>query len=795
MQTQDIYSILKSGSLDQIRSLIENAPPSSFKDITLSMAESGNRSNLILGLTSMIMEYCEGKDPEYGAKLAEAAHQLAFEIYNDRDDHGGFFPTTLSNLASQHLNALNYLGRSEELIAVADTYLPIYKDMGEMENYPSLAVAKANALFNLNNIDESYALLDALDCTLSPGSQIGKARLLERIQALTGDVTTIEAKAESTSLRKTMLDALNVTDTSVLGENQEIFEQLKHALADEDKHYSLDPNKIDHYERLLNILDSGEDMLTKGGTADSELTMRKISREATSIFHPGSPVPATQDQIQDSLSRLKEVYDWAKTNNSKELLTDAIWGIYLCHSRLDCSSEAADALIELRTFLEAQRAGITDPIKRGGAFSTYPQLFNVLCERLSKSGRYFELLESIEASKGRAIADILTLKQDKPVPDADVYGAVSNLKSLTQAHQFNYLSFYLDRYDSKAIIYMVMICKDGETYGTNPVSIDEKLLDSALANLDPGRWNQPGFRGSKIPNASIVMAPLASLISDLNDRGVLQEGDHICYTADEQLNNLPLHYLPFEDGLLIDSFSFSRIHNAAQLETLLEEAPVNPNHAEVFVVPTIQDTESANWPDFEESINRPATMLSEFLEVQVLKDQQVSLSTLNNYNLPQAILHFSTHGVSEIGTNNPFTGSGLVISDGDQLPDQDKIANGDLTCVLTPQKIVDSDLDLHNSHVSLMACVSGLSREGLGGDALGLDWALVNAGARSMLTSHWYISARQAADFFDRFYHFWLGEKQTKAKAFQNTIHELQQSSDIDNRHQWSAFSLSGDWR
>lgn len=795
MNTQEIYTVLKSGLPDQIKSLIEDAPASNFKNSTLSMVASNKPAYLVLGLAPMIMEYCQGKDPEYGAMLAEATHRLARELYLDDAENEGLFPTTLSSLASQHLNALNYLGRSEDVLAAADIYLPIYHDMNEMENYPSLALAKAVALFNLNRIDESKALIDDLDCSQSPGSQVGKATLLNKINGLTGDVTLIEAQDSDFSVRKSMLDALNTTDTSAMNGIEGVFDQLKTVLGDEQKHTSLNPNDKADYDRLLDILDAGEAMLTKGSSAESELTMRRKSRQASSIFHPDAPVQPTPEQLQSSLSEFLQIYEWARVKNSKEFLNDALWGMYLCHSRLNDDSKAADALIQLRNSLEAQRAGITDPIKRGGAFSTYSQLFNVLCERLSNSGRYFELLESIEASKGRAIADILTAKQNSPVPDADVYGAVPSLKDLTRVHQFNYLSFYLDRFAGEAAVYTVVMCKDGNCYGTEPVRLEEKLLDKALANLDPDRWGQPGFRGSKIPNASVVLAPLVGLLSDLFDRGILHQGDHICYTADDQLNNLPLHYLPFADGLLIDYFTISRIHNAAQLEILLRDEPTRPDHANVFVVPTRQDTSSSNWSDFEQNINHPTTVLSRYLDVQVLKDHQANLQALGNCDLPQAILHFSTHGVSEIGSSNPYTGSGLVISDGHDLPDKDKIAGGDFSSVLTPQRLVDSNLDLHNSHVSMMACVSGLSREGLGGDALGLDWALVNAGARSVLSSHWVISARLAAEIFDRFYKYWLGENQTRAMAFQNTINELRGSPSAESQYQLSAFSLSGDWR
>ncbi len=795
MNSQEIYLILSSGSPGRINDLIEGAPQNSFKSAALAMAAGQNPATLVLGITSMVMEYCVGSNPEYGASLAEATHKLGSEIYNSLADHGGLFSTTLSNLASQHLNALNLLGRSQEVLVAADVYLPIYSALDEMENYPSLVLARATALFNLNRIDESRESLENLDCFRSPGSQVGKDRLLNRIYELMGDVTEIESTDSAVSLRQSLANALGNTDTSVLGDHQEEFNKLQTLLADEAGNPSLNPNDIDQYKKMLEIIKTGEGVLTRGGSSITELTMQEKSREASSIFHPSALSQPSVSQIESSLVDLMKVYNWSKENNSKELLQDALWGIYLCHSRLDHSSEAADALIELRTHLESQRAGILNPTERAGAFSTYSQLFNVMCERLFKAGRYFELLQAMEASKGRGIADILTRKQNRPVPDADVYGAVSKLPALTQKHHFNYLSFYLDRYEGEATIYMVMMCKDGQAYSTEPARLDESLLNSALANLDPDRWGQPGNRGRKIPNAPEVLAPLVSLIDDLLHQGPLQAGDHICYTADEQLNNLPLHYLPLANGLLIDSFSFSRIHNVAQLEYILEKDPSNPNHAEVFVVPTIQDTEKENWAETEKNLNRPAEVLAEYFDVQVLKDRQASLVTLSDYNLPEAILHFSSHGVFQIGDSNPFTGSGLVLSDGNRLPDRNAIAHGDLGMVLTPQKLVDSDIDLHDSHVSMMACVSGLSREGLGRDALGLDWALVNAGASSILSSHWYISAKLASGFFERFYHNWLGKNQSRAVAFQSTVKELQGSSGFETIHQCSAFSLSGDWR
>ncbi len=794
MNANEIYSVLKTGSSSQIKSLIANLPDSKFKASALALADTRYPSGVVLGLTSLVLELCEGKNPEQGASLAEATYRRAFELYHQEPNHGGLMSTTLSNLASQHLKAMNLMGRSDEVLAVADSYLQFFEQQAEMENYPTLILAKARALFNLNRIDESRSSLQDIDFTKNPGAMIGRDLLLKQIDGLSVEATGFEQPDQTVDFRQSMIDALDQVDASVFGSNQTLFEQLKRLLVDR-KNASLDPNDIDQFQQMKDILDIGESLLTQGGDSSNEVTMRKKCRDASSIFHPGAHQKPSEATINDSLKQLNEVYQWASTQNSKELLHDAIWGLYLCHSRLGRSSEAADALIELRKQLEAQRAGIVDPIRRGGAFATYSQLFNVSCERLSESGRYLELLEAIEASKGRAIADILTRKLNRPVPDADIYSAVSKLPALTREHQFHYLSFYLDRFDGTALVYSVMVCKDGKTYSNSPVKLPEETLDGALKSLNPDDWGQPWYQGLTKPKSAAVLAPIVDLIIDLKDRGVIEEGDHICYSADGQLNNIPMHYLDTPDGLLIDHFSFSRIHNVAQLDYLLERNKHKPKQAELFVVPTQQDTQGKSWTEFERNINRPVNVLTEFCDVKVIKDQQVNLKSLKGYQLTDSILHFSTHGVSDIVNMSPFKSWGLVISDGQQLPDKDRIASGDLDSVLTPSKLLDNDIDLTGSHVSLMACVSGLSREAIGGDAIGLDWAMVNAGASSVLSSHWYVSAKFAADFFEQFYRFWLGDNQSKAQAFRNTILAMNQNTNALRKYQCSAFSLSGDWR
>ena len=144
---------------------------------------------------------------------------------------------------------------------------------------------------------------------------------------------------------------------------------------------------------------------------------------------------------------------------------------------------------------------------------------------------------------------------------------------------------------------------------------------------------------------------------------------------------------------------------------------------------------------------------------------------------------------------DPSRGSGLVLSKNGQLP-QDAKRSG----LLSPERIIErgSPFEFDGSHVTLQACVSGLSEEGVGGDLLGPEWSLLMGGARSVLSTHWNIPVESSADFSIRFYEEWLLSGLSRAQAWRNAI--LSQMHDNkafegEQAYHWAAFSLAGDWR
>jgi hypothetical protein len=551
-----------------------------------------------------------------------------------------------------------------------------------------------------------------------------------------------------------------------------------------DQPARIDPADPEAHRRLLELLREGEQLVTRGAAPDSEIAVRARIREATSIFVHGKP---GADALRHSLGELEQALDAAGRLGITEHENDALWGLYLCHNRLGNPSSAADALIALRGNLERLRGGIRDPLKRGGIFSTYRFLFNGLCEQLYRSGRPAELLEAIESSKGRVIADRLTASTGDAMDDAAAYRAVARLPALARRGRFHYLTYFVD----ESRVYAAFVTKDGAILAPEPAAIADHELRAAAAHVDPRQWPS----GPAAPPTQL--APLVAWLDDLLTQGVVARDDHICYSADDDFNNVPLHYLRFRDGILLDYFSVSRVHSAFHLERVLSrERTGAPDSFVGIVVPMRQEMERPDAEPFLKNLDAPIAWLARNgLSGKTLRDDATP-ARIAAEPLAHRVVHFSAHGHFPLDGGNPFRESFLVLADEAGLPDAAAVASGTHRGRLTPAYILEAGLDLEGSHVSMMACVGGLAKEGIAGDALGLDWAFIQAGAAVLVSAHWNVSAAAAARFFTRFYARWVDDGQPRAAAFRATLLELLgKDRSADALSLWSAFSLTGDFR
>lgn len=797
MNEKQIINILKNGSpADQIQ-FIQSCPDNHEKEGAISLIKLGYPA--IIAIFPLAITYCNGINPSFGAILALAAHSYAVELFES--GNRSIIKVTLSNFATQYVNALNLLGRSQEVIAFTNEFIPYYEHLAEDQNLPSLKVARINALINLNQIDEAEDLLNDPALKGNWTTTIEVDRLEKKLHEMKREIIELNtiSKAKRLPSINNLISAENI---------DELKNWIKEFIPEPTKQKQLlgviermastndvDPKTKEGFEKLLAEIAVLENQLISGSSEENEWTIDKKIGEACAIFILQEK--PSRETIGQSLAILQKSLQWAQENKHIQLENNALWGISLCYGRLDQPSLASDALLQLRRNLETTRKGIRNPLERGGVFSAYTHLFDFLCEELQLAGRTEELLENIEASKGRGIADILTLKSGRILTDNSIYDSAKRLPDLTRKYGFHYLTYYVDTDQT----YIVLVNKKGDIYPIQPVNISKATIREASRFVDPRLWGAPSESDPDlvIEDVSTLLSPLIQCLETFIDQGILKKGDHLCYSADDNFHNVPLQYIKLDGKPLIDIFSISRIQNAFHLEKVLSESKNDhPKEFVSFIVPLHDDLQKPNWAQMQQNLRRPTNWLRQHLAGSVFENEMSTLEQIKLQNLNRKIIQFSTHGVfpRDDQNQNPFRESGLVLSDGEKLPNVNVVGAGNKDYVLTPGKMLDSGLAFNNSHISLMACVSGLSREGLGGDALGMEWAFIQAGAASLLSSHWYVSAELAALFFESFYFHWLLENKSRAQAFSDTINELraQKGSNFYNNC-WAVFSLTGDWR
>ena len=785
LRTDEIVDQLREGGAQARADWLARLPYSPLKAVAASLLQADDPALHVVALGPLAQEYCFGSDPSLGARLADALHRRALEIRESVPGHG-LQAGTLAGLAVAHLNALSLLGRSDDLLAASARYLDFYEGIGAGTETPPMRVLRAEALLNLGRVDEAADELADRSLREHPTAGIEAQRLqgwVDRYRLAAGvEKTAVPEAPEGASpesLAATVEFVIDALGSGIGGkEGQALATQLG-AFSGGDDPAGADPGQ---FKALLDVLRHGEAFLAKG-QGDSMISIRGRIRDAAGIFVGGKP---SRDAILTSLADLGACLVWSREHRARELENDALWGIYLCNSRLDRPGPAAEALLRLRDNLEALRAGIAEPLQRAGIFSAYPYLYNALCEKLHAAERPAGLLEAIESSRGRVIADRLSAQAGRPVRDAAIYGAVRRLPDVVRRAGCHYLTYFVD--DER--VYGVLVSRDGRIHALDPVNISRETLRRAAARVRPDAddWR-----------VSDALVPLVDWLGEFMDQGIIAEGDHLAYAADEDFCNVPLHYVPFRGGILLDSISVSRVHSAFHLERVAAGPPLRPGQGYLgVIVPTRQDLRRGRGQAFVDNLTAPlAALVREGMEGETLVMEEATLETIEERDLDHRIVHFSTHGRfprPEEGT--PYEHSWLVLASPDGLPDAERVASGRHEGCLSPAAVIAAGLDLTGSHVSMMACVSGLAREGIGGDSLGLDWALIQSGATSLVSTHWAVSASRAAQFFDGFYKRWIGEQLPRAEAFRRTLLELMGNDRSPwALSQYAAFSLTGDFR
>lgn len=742
---QDIATLFRTGPPAALTQFVQSCPDFPLRDQAAQLATTDMPAarSLALGMVGQGLSF--GRAAALGAEVAVAAHALLredFESYGPKV----VLPFTLSRAASEALHALNLAGRYTDALAFADEVIPLYD--AEPENGPTIRVARITALYQLSRIDEAKEAIARERARGVTGAAVIELDRLGRLIAqMTGAVTQRKEQKPAT--------------------------EASEALFKENR-------------RQREIMDRMTALLGGAGEETNEWRAMQLIRDGTAIFtHPSKGKDPTL--LRESLAKLTVARDWARDNASAAHENDALWGIYLCQSRLSTPAEAAAALQALRANLEKARASVANPVERGGITSLYPHLFPALCKMLTQTNNPVALLDAMEGAKGRAVADALVKRSGAPMDDRILAEPAARLPALMRQVRAHYVSYFVDDEET----YAVLVAKDGSTHQADPIPLGREAIRAAAEQANPKTWNGDAVDAR--------LAPLVAWLEPHVASGLLADGDHICYSPDEHLHHIPLHVLLFGGEPLAARFSVSRTHGAAALSILLgRPASARPARYVAIEVPTQDDT---TLKGFMEALEHARMVLRECAQGDEILREAARPDALRQLDLTHSVVHFATHGrfphAGDPVPANPYTTSGLLLAGPDGIPDQHRVETGQMEeAFLTPQRILDMGLDFTGSHVTMQACVSGLAEEGLGGDALGLDWALTQARATSLLGAHWNIGVGVSAFYFECFYRHWLQDGLSRGRAWWSTIRDLRGAGgEFSAPYAWAAFSLSGDWR
>lgn len=480
--------------------------------------------------------------------------------------------------------------------------------------------------------------------------------------------------------------------------------------------------------------------------------------------------------------------EWMRDHHFPRAENDACWSLYLAYNRTNRTELAVEQLQRIRTNIENARGRISDPAERARVQERFPYLYPCLCTLYYNLGRYEDLLEAIEASKSRVLADLVTQQRDTPATEREFSSNLKGLGPILNKLNSHYYSCFVD----DDYVYGVLLTSKG-VIKASKIIINKERIEYYASIGNPELWGQPDpidpVRRRVPEDLPQKLSPFIEVFRTALENKEITEGDHICYSSHDALQSIPFQYIDFNGKHLVDFFSLSRIPGVYALQNVLKRRAYVPKKCTIVEVPSVQDMSG------KEGLKSPGAT-GRWLEKHMIEGtrflgEAADKEALGNADLGECILHFSTYGRS-VGDRDP----GLVLAANQKLPDLVLMRRGGAEeHILTPELTLKPEFDFSNSHISLQACVSNPSKKGLRGDPPGLDWAFLHKGAASILAPHWQVPDRATTLFINTFYKNWLDQGLSRSKAWRATVQELRSTDHSLPPFIWAAFSLSGDWR
>lgn len=755
----------------------------------------------IFAIVSILLNTCYGADTEKGAQLAAATLKLLaqewalFQVQN---------PTDLQRLCIATLTACIYAhyeqGLWDECESLIEQAVNFTFAEGFDEYWNAVAIIVRIKVAG-NKINEAEKWLSRIPFQENPRAPlVGLARselaafVSKRFELDKRPLTEHQARSiweRAFTENLYILERLskNVSTASVSAKQilafgpedlQPLVKQLEDMrnLAVEDlpfqeKYAQLAKKNVNWRETLFLLLNPKSDL----NHETKEWCSRVLDR-ASYIHAKAQPESA---EAENCLVDLIRVRDWSLRCGDWHRVWLAEWSRLLIFESLGLFEQSTALVRPLVLSLFARVTATENVEERSNIANFLPGLAGKICKLRHYSDDKLTLFAACELRKERSLLASVaaTAWMDRNSP-------IEPLALGTRTHYLSYTVIYHDDH-----IQACLYTSDGNL-SNQKINLRLETLKKHVKHwrLDPANWSNLWLDNTDTPQQ--VLAPLLAPIEEALGTGRIKPRDHICIAADDPVNLVPLHYLPIGkiDNIAVKLVSMSRVASFADARSLATGPILRPTQSIAIFIPSASKADFQRRQDFQHTASflKDRSSCHKTISDSAVVAEQV-LDALQN----DSVIHLYAHGVFP-EEENPYTHSGLVVSDGNGPP----VLDGDQSRLLTPEYLLLRRPKLFGSHVTLCACVSGLGLEGKGGDILGMETALRYCGASSILATHWAVRWQDANVFAREFYHRWLENRQSRAEAWRQTIEFLMTKQDPSSRNkaeEWCAFSLYGGWR
>lgn len=776
MPIDSILELFLSGDAAQRASFIEALPTNRSTEQALLAARMNNPLMGPQALDFAATGCLYDGSPSLAEKLAAACFGLARQRFDEGGADASIYRQIAGRAIVNWMGALQRQGRHRDVVAESEEPLAWLTNLDDRDNLESLQFKRVEAFLDIERYDDAKDELEAVRKERLTGALIiNFSALRERVERHRGGGTELASEACDESMES--LSRI-ITGASASGGGRQM--------------------RASDYEHLREV--SEAILKTTLGATVNEFTVRQTVINANRLFLDERRGHNPQE-IEKIVPVLTAARDWLRMHNFPDSENDACWSLYLCFTRTDRQAEALKELRRIHTNIERARSSIGDPTERARLSERYPYLYPSMCRLCYVTGQREGLLEAIEASKSRALADLQTQRSGVPATDSEFVGALQELPEHLTRLGAHYLTTFVDE-DG---VYCALLAPDG-TLHTDFVEMPLESLIELLSYRDPRHWGRRPRHDPTLPripeDVPERLGVLLRWMEPLAEDGTLLAGQHLCYAPHDALLSIPLHYVEFMGAPLVLRHSLSRAQGAQSLVQILRGKPTAHREYLALLVPSIQESKDPRHREKLAALTEPTQWLkSNMPRGKLLAHGRADIPALAECDTVQRLIHIAAHGTfpeQDIAQRdpNPYRSAGIVLSANGALPDLGDVLRGaGDEHLLSPQMAVNLKLDFTGSHITLQTCVSGLAKRGQGGDALGPEWAFIQLGATSLLSTHWEASATSMSAFVVGFYDRWLKQKESRASAWRNTVLAMRARDECADPYHWAAFSLSGDWR